>query len=407
MKKTHVLLLSVCALAACDRDNVMTGLSNEVSLPIALSSDLMGGNAATRAYYTGIDDFKTYGFGIYGYKYKTDSKGVSGYTEIFAKDKVSYDSGLQLWCTSPVRYWDRGADSYIFAAYGPQSASVTATAPEAGNAGAAKLTFSGIPQWQDITDSETAADGVKDYVVARHSATIDSYIGMNGIVPLDFYHLLARFTIKAYCISNTDPDGVNYVIGKIELGSQGKRTAGSGGSTETVYYNVPADTVKRTATFNYADNTGSSLEVSECTFRYETGNTRVKSLYDCTSGTGLDGSETVPSPDPDKPNTICSWLVAPFDITEMGGYITVPQPELTLTVTLFTRQEENGAYKYASAGNANVIKLGKTLTGFEMGKDYSITIKIDRGGIDLILDVATTEWQVETGNQTQHTVYNW
>ena len=431
-KAATALFVAACALVSCSDCDLITPLPQEERIPIVLSSNLTGSYAPTRAYYADTLDFIDGGFGIIGYKKtrKGQYENVIGYKDL-PYNVVTYNSTDKVWYSNPVRFWDRNAESYVFAAFAP----VNGNASVSGSCEKGTLTFNGIPQWQDITAVLTAATpearaaasaSVTDYVVARDSASVETYLGtgrngVRGVVPLDFYHILSRLTIKACCSVNIEGNTDMFVIDTLLLGSNGTITASAGGGTNRAYYNVPKNGINRTATFSYTSNIGRYTAVDRTRFTKfaysaSDGNTEEMLLYSNPMDKTGKSPETVPSPDADNPVIICSWLVAPFDINEMGGYLSSPAPELTLTVKYSTRHKyiTTGTFKY-SKYVSTVVPLNSLLdsggnmtdlTGFREGKDYVITVNIDKTGVELVLSVATRPWVEEDGGSSQ-TVFNW
>ncbi len=413
--------MSVCAFLSCNKENDVNPLPEEEEIPITLSSDLSGGFSFTRAYYVNNDALKTNGFGIYGYKKKSDT-----YTPVFNADHVIFDNTLQLWHSVPLKYWDKAADSYIFAAYGPQDAQTSITAPDA--AGNASITFSNIPQWQDITTTDNQALA-KDYIVARHTDNVSNYLTQSpyyrqdrqGVVPFSFYHLLSRLTVQAYCEANEQPDKP-FIVTKVELSSKGKITSGAGTSDAT--HGLPKPTVMRTALFKYTKAISSPdkpLDASELVFNSD----EIKDSPDKLDMFGpidvycKDNTEAIaPSYVPSAPTILCRWLVAPFVFSDVGSILyddPNSTPYMTLQVWYCVRHKVSSdpdVYEYDTPKESQLINLSELeaesaplLTQFEKGKDYVITLNIKENTISVVLDVASTPWN--NGGEFDNSVYNW
>ena len=135
----------------------------------------------TRALMNNLTDLQNTGFRVYGYKVDN----AANKQQVFTDDgqSVRYD-GANGWSYDPIRYWDRVAN-YWFAAYAPTSLAVT-------NKIAAKqtLTFTKLPNWQEINGTET------DLIVATSQGPATTYLDNEGIVNLTFNHAYAQFVVR-------------------------------------------------------------------------------------------------------------------------------------------------------------------------------------------------------------------
>ena len=391
----------------------------------------------TRAVYDNNEEvgnttnLKSTGFAVHGWK------NVAGtYTQVFNNTLVKGGTGSTTgWEYSPLRYWDKAAKEYDFVAYAPQvdnnadgtddNVSATAPNPSASPSTNAKLTFTNIPQWQDITtDANKAA--AKDYIVAQNKNTTANYLANSGIVHFDFYHLLARLNIKAYCRVNIVESNAKYILTGIKISSRERK---KDDLTEDKSVGVP--TSSRSCNYTADDvETGHTI-VDNMDFENPTAwerntNTDDVALFRKLS---IDESPCIPSADPENPSLICNWLVAPFDVTDNEfGYEKSDNtdyfgPSLTLEVTYVIRTKTGtnattgkDEYQFSDSYTSKVDltyidteydKEKPLLTGFKSHGDYTLTLNIEKGGVAVLLDVGILPWIPAETDADPRDVYNW
>ncbi len=391
--------------------------------PVAIGmSPNLDGFFYTRALYDDNEtvgnttNLRTEGFAVYGWKNVNNA-----YTQVFNGTLVKgVTSSTTAWEYSPLKYWDRAAKSYDFVAYAPQGTNVTATAPTSTTA--AKLSFTNIPQWQPITTEDNKA-AAKDYIVARNSNTVSYYLNEQtnkGVVHFDFYHMLARLTIKAYCEANVDDSNVKYIISGISISSKGKV------SDTATELKVP--TAARSCTFEAAEAPSGGILADNITFDAPANTSRAE--YTILNAVQTVGEKTMPSddaciPSPNKatPTLVGGCLVAPFNIAASSfGYDSTDADKcLTLNVTYWTKTKTgqkdtagNDLFEWKEYKNNKVNLIFKDkddnlvpLQSFVSHGDYVITLNLDKGHIAVLLDVAITPWSEETTSASPRTVYNW
>lgn len=255
----------------------------------------------TRALISTTDDLRTPGFGVYGDK----TVGTSSPSPqlVFENIKVSGTS----WDYKPTKYWDRTA-AYRFVAYAPWTASGTSYSSVDKT-----LTIEDIPQWRKIDGSEI------DYLVATSAGTAEQYLSQptNGMVNLEFKHILAQLTVNISKVS----DAADYTV------------------TGLSFVSVPTGTCQCVY-----DSSNGSLDFSGST----DGNQEL-----------LSGDFTVDT----SPKTLAHYLVAPFNLgTDLNlqlSYTLGSSEPKTVPVPLgITKFESNHSYVFnllfEAGGNISV-----------------------------------------------------
>lgn len=426
---TKILLMVMPLLiAACSDSDGGSDITNPDKdlVPIAMSSDIS--TSKQRAVYDdgddpsgNTDDLKITGFAVYGWKNVLDT-----YTQVFTNTLVKgADGSTTGWDYSPLRYWDRAAKRYDFVAYAPQGNNVSPTAPTSSTP--AKLSFTNIPQWQNIT-TDANKETAKDYIVAQNGNTTDNYLSVsnNGVVHFDFFHLLARLNIKAYCGANTSDARTKFILTKIVLSSKGKDSDGNDAEAK-----VPATSVTRTCDYTSKEAApvnetipsylSFDSEDPEWTWESKTGEI---TLFDKSADYNTSDA-FIPTYDKTAPNNVCNWLVAPFDLTSGFGYKASDNssyfgPNFTLKVTYYARTEDSSVsegYRYSVPHTTEVDltfedatdgnKVKPLFNSFVSHGDYTLTLNIEKGGVVVVLDVAITPWVSATTGADPRDVYNW
>ena len=449
MKNSHnhllvptLLAATLTLLLASCRDHRHDADDEHEPMPIAMAANLDTENFFnTRAYYPDntTDELKKTGFAVYGYKenYNPANPSTPLATQMFTGTPVDWSTTSSSWTYSPLRYWDRASSAYHFAATAPQSPLPTVTLNSDGDF---EMKYSGVPYWQQVYDgSKTAEDNAalataaKDYMVARHSETTANYLGptYNRVVPFVFYHLLSRFTLRAYCEANTDQAFTTYRVSNISITTVGN-TVTTGGSTVEATPGVPkqATTTSITYTSTAPASGGELLDYVE----HETftavggGGTNVEKLklFDVPVATPDKITQTEmesllkPCISKNDPTTVCTWLVAPFVLDAAHFNLQQnPKPCFQLEVTYYTCREvtdAGGTKDYTCERQTKTVKLdaatlqlqaGKNFDRFVSGGDYVLTLCIDKGRIAVILDVAITPWVPGNTGADPRDLYNW
>ncbi len=410
---SSVLLL---LMWSCSSDNDAPENGEEV--PILLSSSF---SSATRAVHEDeIDPEATAAlrnFWVYGYK------TVAGNDiQMMNQQLVSRDAASPPWTYSPLKYWDRAASKYLFVGYVPNSGVSIKNDTKV-------LSFTDIPQWQPYSESVNTEDGIQtvynssanDYMVAKSTDSPANYLSSAnpygvGYVHLDFRHLLSKLTIKAYCPPNEESaERTKYVIQNVSLGSKGYTTQGAG-AAEVHTDILPASGYYRTASY---DVNGNEITVPPIATTGHEGHENEKLPLYYKADDKQDeymmpssGSESNP------PCEVCSWLIAPFSLIERfieySETDKTKNPKFTIQVTYWakTKNDTTGKFEYTSKVVSKSLELVNAadeplFMEFEQGKEYVITLKIDKQLAEVLVDVSVTPWKESMTNASPHTVYNW
>lgn len=138
MKRLFILSAAVAALASCSNSEVITEV-NEPQVPDkAIAFETFSSNA-TRAENSnasktdGLENHHS-NFSVWGYKdvqdtyvfgTASDSEGKSSTGVTVTAEENPISSGTYIWTYSPIRFWDKGANSYEFYACAPATTSGT------------------------------------------------------------------------------------------------------------------------------------------------------------------------------------------------------------------------------------------------------------------------------------------
>lgn len=391
-KKNHIAACTLClltaatALVSCHHDDDIDDTPQAIKLSSKSVDDAF---SYTRAGIYDLNHLKddSEGFRVYGYKQKGGTV-----TQVFNGQQHVTWSSTQ-WTYSPTKFWDKNTDSYHFAAYAPQDAAPVPT--PATSTSDAKLTFQNIPQWQD------AATG-NDYIVATHTDLTSQYVslaadGLKYTVPLEFHHILAKLVVRAFCKSNALEDS-KYCITGVSMGD-----AKNNPSTGTV------PTANRTYEYNYTDSTAANCKFDSAKLSGAGHEALTIAFKDTLTRYVLTDDET-------DPDTISTALVAPFDITELVNESA--QIALTIYYDLWNKNSTTKKWeKYNTDDQVAVVQIPrpdknapdydptKDFYKFESGKEYTLTISIEKGMISLLIDVGIKPWT--PGGSKDTTVYNW
>lgn len=416
---SSVLLL---LMWSCSSDNDAPENGEEV--PILLSSSF---SSATRAGHEDeIDPEATAAlrnFWVYGYK------TVAGNDiQMMNKQLVSRDAAGSPWTYSPLKYWDRAASNYLFVGYTPNNGVSI-------NNDTKVLSFSQIPQWQPYSPEN-------DYMVATSTNSPGYYLSSAnlfgaGYVHLDFTHILSKLTIKAYCPSNSEEGvgNVQYQVKRISLGSYGWWYNTTGGVRQESHGLPPekkdGNTYTLTGTYNYTKDFTSDSRVDSDNPKisyYELSEASPQESVDLFKVTDDKDTKLI-SPYQGSATEVCSWLIAPFRLSDMGyekndvAGVLLKDACFTLDVTYVSKKtqfKEDSTTEtedvYTEMHTSQPVRLVSTaedgtqtpyFDSFEYNKEYIITLRIDRAAIEVLVDVAITPWNTTITGASSRDVYNW
>ncbi len=134
MKRLFILSAAVAALASCSNSEVITEV-NEPQVPDkAIAFETFSSNA-TRAENSNASQVEGLNlhhgdFSVWGYKnvqdtYVFGTEGTTSPDQSTEGVKVSYNEASSKWTYSPIRFWDKGANSYEFYACAPATETTT------------------------------------------------------------------------------------------------------------------------------------------------------------------------------------------------------------------------------------------------------------------------------------------
>lgn len=191
MKKV-LLLAAVAALVACaEKDNF------KEAEEAAIDFSEVFVEKGTKAPYTDVASLKsdTRGFGVFGSKTKQDNT----VEKVFGKSSDETNGGAQVtwnstsskWTYTPIRYWDKGAQSYHFYAYAPYNAITTGT-----------NRLLGTVSWSESTDNSFKIEGFKQNTTVANMIDILTDLenqinntSKQNTVNFSFKHILSNINI--------------------------------------------------------------------------------------------------------------------------------------------------------------------------------------------------------------------
>lgn len=422
-----IAMMMLPLLWGCSSENDIPGGGNEEpeeELPISMSAST---SAATRA---DIDEDATKAlrkFWVYGWKTVRETD-----KPIMEQQEVSRTSATDPWTYSPLRYWDRAASKYLFVGYVSSDPTANVSVNETNH----KLTFSNIPQWQLTSYSVTTFDtnynnsstvtetktldnaATKDYMISRSTDTPTNYLSSStpGVVHLDFYHLLSKLNIKAFCAAN---DGVQaetkYLIESVTLSSFPDASVTP--LVETAQQGIPnTDNVLSQYWFEYKkdipsdgtilDNTGYSTFSKKTSDPTNQGDVALYPVQDIEKNVATQYL-LLPSTKADA-LLVSSWMVAPFDLADIYGTSPSTPPCLALQV-VYSAHSLDGTLinQYTSQWIKITDSEGNLLTKFEPNTEYTLVLDVQKGTLEVLLDVAILPWIESNTLASPHTVYNW
>ena len=214
MKRLFILSAAVAALASCSNSEVITEV-NEPQVPDkAIAFETFSSNAtresAENSGATTTEGLEKHhsNFSVWGYK---DVAGSD--ISVFNRRTVSHSSST--WTYSPIRFWDKGANSYKFYACAPADAGTsnnvftlkeTSQSTNTGYAEAYYFTTGTVTLQAETLDKTTYSEEYKnsasspdlqntDYMIASKCEYNNVATAASSSVQLDFNHILSRLNI--------------------------------------------------------------------------------------------------------------------------------------------------------------------------------------------------------------------
>ncbi|MBR5431100.1 MAG: fimbrillin family protein [Bacteroidales bacterium] len=207
--KKYLILAVTAAIAAVGCSKTFEVVPTPET-PIGFST---WGNLLTKA----ISDPRTAGtstfgvgdsFAVYGYKSASDD---SGKATVFDDDAVEMTAAGTpgTWTYSPLRFWDKNYDKYVFYAISPSSVGTAATVdPQTGEITSASISFTG----KNVASDVLVADK-KTVLKANYGSTVELYFNhVSALVDFKVSKApnLTDATVKvtAFSLSNIENAGV-------------------------------------------------------------------------------------------------------------------------------------------------------------------------------------------------------
>ncbi len=351
----------------------------------ARQSDML----STRAVFTDLDDLKDAGsFGAFAVK-KDERTDYVGYT--FDNREVWWNDTE--WTYSPTKYWDRMCH-YWFSCYAPYlSTASSATDPYLSSA----LTVSSdpvsysysvanIPQWQNISTASGDAAAF-DLIVADTlgyaaagkalaAGQDHSFEGSNGVVDLEFHHVLAKLTFQARVRLNLIAYGQKYYLDEISLG----RASGDAA--------IPTDTYR---TYTHRFHTGAESAFSTPTFASAVTYNVMTNAEGMTGDLYNDNASLLLS---------TSYAAKPFGVVLASPFEVPDGKNLCVTVRYHiyddkgVREEEDKIRTVPVSG----------ITKIESDHHYIISINFGATASIQVMAVDVDDW---TQTEVSDEVYNW
>lgn len=247
MRRLFILSAAVAALASCSNSEVITEV-NEPQVPDkAIAFETFSSNAtrdgaensgATTA--EGLEKHHS-NFSVWGYKdvqdtyvfgTASDSEGKSstGVTVTAVENPVS--SGTYIWTYSPIRFWDKSANSYEFYACAPATTSgtdpyfvlnqktdaksddyFTLSDVQLDNYTLSSIAYQHSMKTGQVQNSGNATGGNIDYMIASPCQIAKSSIGQP--VQLHFNHILSRLNVTVH--KSSELSGFNVSLNSLEV----------------------------------------------------------------------------------------------------------------------------------------------------------------------------------------------
>lgn len=214
MKRLFILSAAVAALASCSNSEVITEV-NEPQVPDKTIAFETFSSNATRESAENSDEEQKDGlenhhsnFSVWGYK---DVAGSD--VKVFDRQTVSYSSSA--WTYSPIRFWDKGANSYKFYACAPKDESTPNSVftlkpkSESSNTSYTEAYYfitGPVTLKAETLDKKTYSEEYKtstsgstlqntDYMIASKCEYDDVATAASSSVQLNFNHILSRLNI--------------------------------------------------------------------------------------------------------------------------------------------------------------------------------------------------------------------
>ena len=293
MKRLFILSAAVAALASCSNSEVITEV-NEPQVPDkAIAFETFSSNAtresAENSGATTTEGLEKHhsNFSVWGYK---DVAGSD--ISVFNRQTVSHSSSA--WTYSPIRFWDKGANSYKFYACAPADAGTsnnvftlkeTSQSTNTGYAEAYYFTTGTVTLQAETLDKTTYSEEYKnstsgstlqniDYMIASKCEYNSVATVASSPVQLDFNHILSRLNVgvKKATKSEANNPFTNAIVTLNELKVCNMQSTGSFDESATINTGTLAGgTTDRWNTtsspvFDYTYTTASTVNTTEESF---------------------------------------------------------------------------------------------------------------------------------------------
>ena len=196
MKKVIILAAVAIAAVACSRTYDVAPASDQAIGFGSWTGYLTKARVQGSNTFTDGDDFA-----VYGYKATSGTNAT-----VFDDVTVSTTDGTN-WTYSPLRYWDRNADTYVFYAVSPAAIGRAATVdPQTGEITSAGISFSGSNNDILVADKETVAQadfGSQVVLDFNHVASLVDFKVAKASTLHD-----ATVTVTAFTLGNIQDAGV-------------------------------------------------------------------------------------------------------------------------------------------------------------------------------------------------------
>ena len=227
MKKSTLLAAAaVLLLASCGKNEVYVPVQEDI--PVGFSnyapraiSKADNGAVDTGSLPTGAK------IGVYGYS-TADANLASSFTtkpEFMTDAVVDYGSNTSATATAtdPVRYWPKTNTNLLsFFAYYPQESTRITNKPTASTAGMGTFTFTQagtVADMEDFMISKVAND--QYYWATGESENANGVKATNGVVPLEFNHMLTKVNFKFRTVQDYSSKGVTIKVKSAKILANG------------------------------------------------------------------------------------------------------------------------------------------------------------------------------------------
>lgn len=361
MKKIMILAAVAIAAVACSRTYDVVPASDQA---IGFSSWTGYLTKARTAGTNTFGDGDT--FAVYGYKEASSTK-----TTVFDDVVVSTTDGTT-WTYSPLRYWDRNADQYVFYAVSPSAIGTAATVtPQTGEITSASITFAGNDNDILVADKETVANAAFGSQVDLDFNHIASLVDFKVAKAPNLHD--ATVTVTAFTLANIKATGTFGV---------------SDAYNATVYggTNGPVVTWTPTATASYVPANGvTSVTLPQVIAE--------------------DDAFSVPAEPADGKSTmiINNLVVMPQVFTAPADpAVTTDATAQKLTITYTIEVTDGGTNEYTSTlwlSDFDIVndtdQADTKVASWDTGKHYTFYITLD--STPIVFGATVNDWTVGTG----------